>query len=50
MVELTKLNVKRMYQTSDGEKFETLEEAQYHSRILKFREMIGVIKSQLPTS
>ncbi len=46
MVELAKLNVKRMYQTSDGEKFETLEEAQYHSRRLKFREMIGVIKNK----
>lgn len=46
MVELAKLNVKRMYQTSDGEKFETLEEAQYHSRILKFREMIGVLENE----
>lgn len=31
-----------MYGTTDGRKFDTLEEAQIHSRRLKFRELIGV--------
>lgn len=44
MVKLGKITPKRMYQTSDGEKFEIFEEAQKHSNILKFREMIGLIK------
>ena len=31
-----------MYGTTDGRKFDTLEEAQIHLRRLKFRELIGV--------
>ena len=31
-----------VYGTTDGRKFDTLEDAQVHSRRLKFREMIGV--------
>ena len=42
MAELGKIATKRMYGTTDGRKFDTLEEAQIHSRRLKFREMIGV--------
>ena len=42
MAELGKIEVKRMYGTTDGRKFDTLEEAQVHSRRLKFRKMIGV--------
>lgn len=42
MVELGKIETKRMYGTTDGRKFDTLEEAQIHSRRLKFRKMIGV--------
>ena len=42
MAELGKIETKRMYGTTDGRKFDTLEEAQIHSRRLKFREMIGV--------
>lgn len=42
MVELGKIETKRMYGTTDGRKFDTLEEAQVHSRRVKFREMIGV--------
>lgn len=44
MVKLGKITPKRMYQTSDGEKFEVFEEAQRHSKILKFREMNGLNK------
>lgn len=44
MVKLGRITPKRMYQTSDGEKFEIFEEAQKHSNILKFREMIGLVK------
>jgi len=42
MAELGKIATKRMYGTTDGRKFDTLEEAQVHSRRLKFRKMIGV--------
>lgn len=42
MAELGKIATKRMYGTTDGRKFDTLEEAQIHSRRLKFRELIGV--------
>ena len=42
MVELGKIATKRMYGTTDGRKFDTLEEAQIHSKRLKFRELIGV--------
>ena len=42
MVELGKIETKRMYGTTDGRKFDTLEEAQIHSKRLKFRKMIGV--------
>ena len=42
MVELGKIETKRMYGTTDGRKFDTLEEAKIHSRRLKFRELIGV--------
>lgn len=42
MVELGKIATKRMYGTTDGRKFDTLEEAQVHSKRLKFRKMIGV--------
>ena len=42
MAELGKIATKRMYGTSDGRKFDTLEEAQIHSKRLEFRKMIGV--------
>lgn len=42
MVELGKIATKRMYGTTDGRKFDTLEEAQIHSKRLKFRDLIGV--------
>ena len=42
MAELGKIETKKMYGTTDGRKFDTLEEAKIHSRRLKFREMIGV--------
>lgn len=42
MAELGKIETKRMYGTTDGHKFDTLEEAEVHSRRLKFRELIGV--------
>jgi len=42
MAKLGKIATKRMYGTTDGRKFDTLEEAQIHSRRLKFRKMIGV--------
>ena len=42
MAELGKIETKRMYGTTDGRKFDTLEEAQIHSKRLKFRKMIGV--------
>lgn len=42
MTELGKIETKKMYGTTDGRKFDTLEEAQVHSRKLKFRELIGV--------
>lgn len=42
MTQLAKIPIKRMYQTSDGTKFDTLEEAQYHSRVLEFRTMLGI--------
>lgn len=42
MAELGKIETKKMYGTTDGRKFDTLEEAQIHSRRLKFRELIGV--------
>lgn len=44
MVKLGKITPKRMFQTSDGKKFEIFEEAQKHSKILQFREMIGLTK------
>lgn len=42
MAELGKIETKKMYGTTDGRKFDTLGEAQVHSRRLKFRELIGV--------
>ena len=42
MAELGKIQTKRKNGTTDGRKFDTLEEAQVHSKRLKFREMIGV--------
>lgn len=42
MVELGKIATKKMYGTTDGRKFDTLEEAQIHSKRLKFRDLIGV--------
>lgn len=42
MVELAKIETKRMYQTPDGEKFDTIEDAQLHLKILQFRQMIGI--------
>lgn len=46
MVKLGRITPKRMYQTSDGEKFEIFEEAERHSKILQFREMIGLTKNE----
>lgn len=42
MAKLGKIATKKIYQTSDGKKFETFEEAQYHSRVLLFREQINL--------
>lgn len=42
MAELGKIETKKMYGTTDGRKFDTLEEAQVHSKRLEFRKMIGV--------
>lgn len=42
MAVLGKIDLKKVYSTKDGEKFDALEDAQIHNRILQFREMIGL--------
>ena len=42
MVQLCKIPLKKMFATKDGKKFETLEDAQIHNKILEFREKIGI--------
>jgi hypothetical protein len=42
MAVLGKIDLKKVYSTKDGEKFDVLEDAQIHNRILQFREMIGL--------
>lgn len=42
MTKLGKIEIKRMFGTSDGNKFDTLEEAQIYAKRLEFRRLIGI--------
>lgn len=47
MAELGKIETKRMYGTTDGRKFDTLEEAQVHSSTTHELNTRGLIKAQV---